>query len=148
MKTRLIVSSFEEKSGINVETKKGFKASELHGHDFYELDIILDGNNRGRLNRKEIQISKGDVFFLTPEDFHEYYSDGSLDILNVQFVSDVISNEVFSRLVNSSLRHFKPSEKSFSEVSRLAQLLYEMFSGGAEKEILSRLIECILPRPH
>ena len=117
MKTRLIVSSFEKKSGINVETKKGFKASELHGHDFYELDIILDGINRGRLNRKEIQISKGDVFFLTPEDFHEYYSDGSLDILNVQFVSDVISNEVFSRLVNSSLRHFKPSEKSFSEVS-------------------------------
>jgi AraC-like DNA-binding protein len=144
MKTRLIVSSFEEDLGINVELKKEFKVSELHGHNFYELDIILDGKNKGKINRKEIEISKGDVFFLTPEDFHEYYEQGSLDILNIHFASDTISKEIFSKVVNSSLRHFHPSEKSFSEISRLGKLLYELFTDGSDKEILSRLVECLL----
>lgn len=144
MKTRLVISDFDGNSGIAVEIKNGFGESPLHGHDFYELDIILDGENRGTLNSEAISISKGDVFFMTPVDFHEYYEDGSVDILNIHFTSDCISASVFEKAVSSGIRHFRLNEKSFSDVKDLGSLILRFYSDRAGKDILSRLIESLL----
>ena len=51
MKTRLACAEFEKDYGINVTLKEGYGALIVHGHDFYELDIILNGKNSGALNR-------------------------------------------------------------------------------------------------
>ncbi|MBO5909261.1 MAG: AraC family ligand binding domain-containing protein, partial [Clostridia bacterium] len=101
MKAKLVRGFFKNDCGIGVVPKLSFGASELHGHDFYELDIILGGKNRGSLNREALDIRRGDVFFLTPEDFHDYSAEGRLDILNLSFTEDFISKEILLSLVSS-----------------------------------------------
>ncbi len=144
MKTRLVESFLDKDIGLDIRLKSGFSESALHGHDFYELDLILGGENRTCINREDMICSRGNVFFLTPEDFHEYGEDGRLDILNIHFTEDLISDEVLGMTVNSGLRCFKIGEKHFVEMERLSRLLLSQYQDGAGVDILSRLLECLL----
>jgi len=144
MKAKLVRVLFKNDCGIGVIPKLSFGASELHGHDFYELDIILGGNNRGSLNREELEIKRGDVFFLTPEDFHDYSDEGKLDILNLHFTEDFISEEILLSLVSSGKRHFFIPEESFLKLEKLGESLYEFYSDDAPSGVISRLTESLL----
>ena len=144
MKARLIRGYFKNDYGIEVVKKPNFGVSELHGHDFYEIDIILGGKSYGKLNREEIDIARGDIFFLTPEDFHEYGIDGCVDILNLQFSEDSISATVLGQMVNSGRRHFRLTEDRFMEFERLSDLLLDLYTEKVDIEIISRLLESLL----
>ena len=43
-----------------------------HKHNFFELTFILKGSGQHILNESIIDYKKGDVFFLTPKDEHEF----------------------------------------------------------------------------
>jgi YesN/AraC family two-component response regulator len=43
-----------------------------HKHNFFELTFILHGTGQHTLNESTIYYKKGDVFFLTPKDEHEF----------------------------------------------------------------------------
>ena len=43
-----------------------------HKHNFFELTFILQGRGQHILNNSSINYKKGDVFFLTPKDEHEF----------------------------------------------------------------------------
>jgi len=144
MKTRLISSEFGTNSGISVKLKKDFRASILHGHDFYEIDLVIGGENVGRINREDVTLRRRDAFFMTPEDFHEYGDSGMLDILNIHFTSDAVSSEVLISLVNSGKRLFNIEEKSFERLEKLCLLLYELYRDGVDILILSKLLDSIL----
>ncbi len=46
-----------------------------HKHNFFELTFILQGRGQHILNNSSINYKKGDVFFLTPKDEHEFVID-------------------------------------------------------------------------
>lgn len=37
---------------------------EPHNHDFYEINVITSGKGIHRINRNEIQVQRGNVFFI------------------------------------------------------------------------------------
>ncbi|WP_407322392.1 AraC family transcriptional regulator [Tenacibaculum maritimum] len=43
-----------------------------HKHNFFELTYILKGSGQHLLNESTIDYTKGDLFFLTPKDEHEF----------------------------------------------------------------------------
>lgn len=43
----------------------------LHWHNYFEIEIIVEGAGAYIFNGKSYPISKGDAFLLTPVDFHE-----------------------------------------------------------------------------
>jgi len=43
-----------------------------HKHNFFELTFILEGTGQHILNESSIDYKEGDVFFLTPNDEHEF----------------------------------------------------------------------------
>lgn len=43
-----------------------------HKHNFFEFTYILKGNGQHLLNESRIDYKKGDLFFLTPKDEHEF----------------------------------------------------------------------------
>ncbi len=143
--TRLVTSNFLNGVNILVEKKLEFNNCSLHGHDFYELDIIIGGSATTTLNGKTKLAKTGTIFFLSPEDFHDYSSDEKLDIYNIQFTEDVVSSGILERIANSKNRIYIPDEKCFKSICVLAMAMEDIYTNGsANIEILSRLLECIL----
>ena len=144
-KARLAASEFDKTACLSIRRSIGFPGSTLHGHDFYELDIITGESARSALNGKAVTAERGAVFFLTPADFHEYSFEGGFDLYNIQFTVDAVSPTVLSLLTESDKRAFFPSAERFERILSYTELLYSVSgSGKTNGEIAARLIECIL----
>ena len=143
--TRLVTSKFINGANILVEKKLGFTHCSLHGHDFYEIDIIIGGSATTTLNNKPKIAKTGTIFFLSPEDFHNYSSDDKLDIYNIQFTEDVVSSAILERIADSKNRIYTPDEKCFQAITILTMTMENIHTDDpANIEILSKLLECIL----
>ena len=123
MSTRLAVKEFIEGVNISVRRSSDFKGATLHGHDFYELDIVCGGSARTNLNGKNYDISSGCVSFLSPEDFHEYFDADNLDIYNVQFSEEVVSNGVLRPLIDEQSRLFVLEGAEFARICKMFLIL-------------------------
>lgn len=73
--------------------KRFSKTFPLHAHEYFEVEIILEGEGIHRLNGKESVLKRGSVSILNPSDFHEVIaeSDTSLMAWNIAFDETVIS---------------------------------------------------------
>lgn len=90
-RVRVIKSDF---SGIQklVCRKKFLRASStLHFHEFYELELILDGDGITVINGREYAVKRGMAVLLSPNDFHEYKTEDGILMYNVQLGSDEVS---------------------------------------------------------
>ena len=140
MKARLIRGEMRSDAEIHVERKTNFRKSDLHGHDFYELDIIAAGDADTTVNGKPTRATAYTVFFMTPEDFHAYPTGESLDILNVQFYGGAVSDEILLPLIDAGKRVFKLEKDTFAILTQA----FALMESAKEEEILCRLLEVIL----
>lgn len=81
-----------EKSNFHI---KGSRFSDcgnirLHFHEYYEIEIIAEGSGIITLNGKEISFKKGMVFFILPNDFHEFCFFEPTTIYNISFCENVL----------------------------------------------------------
>ena len=143
--TRLADSAFTEGLTVTAARKKANAPYSLHGHDFYELDIVVGGEAHTLLNSEPWDAKAGMVFFLTPEDFHAYHDCQDFTLYNLHFTADHISPSLLARMTEIGSRVYVPSQKDFAFILRLAEdtekLLMESSPNG---EVLNRLLECIL----
>lgn len=56
---------------------------ELHWHDFYEFELIVDGVGETTINGKTYPLKKGSFYFLKPSDYHKLTAFKPLCILNI-----------------------------------------------------------------
>jgi AraC-like DNA-binding protein len=143
-KARLAASEFNKNSNISINERIGFRQSTLHGHDFYELEIITAGEAASRLNGKDADARRGTVFFMTPADFHEYSSSEGFNIYNIQFTADAISSDILERMVNGKKSIFRPKEDIFDKICKIAAIVLELFNSGANHNVITHFFECIL----
>lgn len=78
-------SDFFTKSNlVYAYTHKNWDASvPLHSHEFYELNIVLNGSGTHTLGDSCIGVRPGDVFVIPPSVKHTYTPDETLDIYHV-----------------------------------------------------------------
>lgn len=145
MQPRLIKLNLQGPAAVSVTRKSSFHLCSLHGHDFFELDIITAGSAATALNGDRLTASAGTVFFLTPEDLHEYPTDGKIDILNIQFQGKVVSDDVLRPLTESGSRVFSLDEDTMTAFTSVCALLEAHCADkNPSAEILCRLLEIIL----
>lgn len=72
-----------------------FSECELHRHDFFEFEYILEGETISEVNGREVKIGAGDLVFVTPADIHAYKS---TDGLNIKTVTVHFNGEHFEHL--------------------------------------------------
>ncbi len=144
-KTRLAKREFGENKNISVSKRVGFPGSTLHGHDFYELDMIVSGIVDTVINGEKKIMECGSVSFMTPADFHEYAYLEPFDLYNIQFTADAVSEEISAEILGSGGRFFTPASEDRKRIFTLVEL---MRSTDAEAprgaDILSKMLECIL----
>jgi len=91
-KTRLVQYEFDSITQISYAVKPVVQPCSMHFHNFYELELILGGGGVTVLNGTEYKIRPNMAVLLSPNDFHEYISDGSIVMINVQFETDLITD--------------------------------------------------------
>lgn len=62
----------------------------MHSHEFYEINVIVNGSGRHYIENNNLPAHIGDIFVIPPEVRHGYYSENSLDIFHVLLKSDFL----------------------------------------------------------
>ena len=144
-RARLAAREFDKDTNISIRKRDDFKGSTLHGHDFYELDIVIAGNAQTSINGKLAEVNPGCIFLMTPADFHEYSLGQGFDLYNIQFTGDVISNSILERFISSKTRKFSPDSEQFRNITRFVFAMEKLNKNDEiSVEIATRLLECIL----
>lgn len=145
MQTRLAQKEYGYGSGISLKRSYGLGGCTLHGHDFYELDIITGGHAEAVVNGKRALAERGRVFLMTPEDFHEYGDTAGLDVLNIQFYGDDVSSALLRSLIDSECREFALGEEDFDLICEIFEIMHKTNTrDGFAADILPRLLESVL----
>ncbi|CAN7423733.1 AraC family transcriptional regulator [Paenibacillus sp. LjRoot56] len=69
---------------------------DLHGHEFFEMEIILSGKGTQILNGESSRLIPGSVYLLTPVDFHTIIPDPGfpLRLINLKFTEEWLDEEL------------------------------------------------------
>lgn len=61
----------------------------LHGHDYYELELIVSGSGRQWVNNVCVPLQKGSLYLVTPSDIHRVEADETLYIISIHFLPEI-----------------------------------------------------------
>lgn len=95
-------SKFIENGYLSAVSKTENKFVETHFHDFYELEFIISGSGIYTVDGTEYTICEGDLFFLTPFNYH------CVDIKNAQLYNVMFSGDICNQLFLRSLTEKAP----------------------------------------
>jgi AraC-like DNA-binding protein/mannose-6-phosphate isomerase-like protein (cupin superfamily) len=73
----------------------------LHMHDYYEIELVVEGEATQWLNGTEIAISAGSMFMLSPEDVHRFKTDMPLRLLSIKVLDNMLPAELQELLLLS-----------------------------------------------
>ena len=143
MKARL--ARKENGQGISAKKTENLSDCSLHAHDFYEIDIITGGEADTAVHGARERAQRGKVYFLTPEDLHEYTDESGLDILNIQFFGDDVCSALLRSIPESGRRSFTVGEDTLASLEALHSVLL-CISGSTKprEEARSRIVEALL----
>ncbi|QTD38896.1 helix-turn-helix domain-containing protein [Polaribacter batillariae] len=114
-----------------------------HKHNFYELTFILKGKGKHVFNDSAVAYKKGDVFFLTPKDEHEFLVKAPskfgilkfteqlfLEKTNFSIINKELKAQLESIIFNSSISD--KSIKAYQEDKKQLLYLYKMIKTELE----------------
>ena len=138
----------ESKTLVYSQMKNFASNIPLHWHNFYELEIILDGRGTHILNGYEYSVKCGSAFLLNPTDFHSLKADEPMKLWHVSFDESILSERRICELSSSDMpKIFELDDASLERISSVAKLLsYEyLYPDGCTAELCEALL-CILQR--
>ncbi len=122
----------------------------LHAHEFFEIELITDGNGEQTLNGKTQPLSRGCLSFLTPTDLHAVTPRTPLSYYNVMFTELCLADSpVSAALLAASGRQLALDAGETATLEALFSALAEESSEkqGAYAEAAARaLLDYILIR--
>lgn len=118
----------------------------LHWHDYYTIDIVLEGEGTQYINHKEEPIRKGFVQLVSPTDIHGIRTDGQITILSVKFTGNALTPEYETIVYDRSRKSFYPTQEEFQQFVCYARAIKEkqQKKGPFVKEIIRQNFQLIL----
>lgn len=112
------------KEGTDISvTEKEVTGFFLHWHDYFEIEIVMDGEGIHCLNGKEYPLSRGSAYALGPNDFHSIRTDSSIVLRNITFRENMLSEEMLLRFAYSDKRLYRTFNEKEYEAAELAAAL-------------------------
>ena len=125
-KIHLLLSQFSNE-GVNIIVKSDkFAPSKfpLHTHNFFEIELVLEGTGTQIINGNKYKMIPGMFYFLSPSDSHEVRYKSETIIVNLSFSHNILP-ENFEHL----LTH-KQNELVFYTHETDFELLSHLFNGA------------------
>lgn len=119
---------------------------QMHLHEYFELEIVLEGTGEQNLNGSIYPLAPGTIYFITPIDFHAVFPHGKLRVLNVAFEESLISPDLQTHFLNRREDLiFSSPEEAESMAMLIARLEKECtrldgFAATARKNLLELLM--------
>jgi len=102
-----------------------------HWHDYYEIEFVIGGAGFHRLNNTAFTpVKRGDVYLLTPADFHDIVTDGDLWAFTMNFNNNILDSETVALLQTHHALTCTFSEKEISYLEQELLRLQEEVDGG------------------
>ena len=95
----------------------------LHYHDFFELELVVDGKGSQIFNDEYFPLQKQDLYLLRPTDSHKISSE-NISIRNINFNLNILPKWIFQKL--HSFKNpvvFHLSDEEFKKFNQLFDLL-------------------------
>lgn len=113
----------------------------LHSHDYFEIELFIEGNGVSTLNSEEYKISRGSLCILTPADFHDILLDGPNMTWNISFDESVPGPAMLEKLF-SLKRHFTiVDENTLKQLDLVSHLISEETNLDCIRYLLSYLLD-------
>jgi len=115
----------------------------VHQHEYYELELILDGEAVHNINGESMNLSKGDVVFITPMDRHGF-ENCLFRTITIHFSATYLSpifKKALGKCENRIIRGASSLVKSYFDIS------HKVFMDEASKNKdvkIKNLVELIL----
>jgi AraC-like DNA-binding protein len=108
----------------------------VHWHEFYELGYVLAGEGIHVVNGGASSLSPGDLFILTPADFHEITlaPHATLELVDAPFHAELLEKDAY-RLVAGVQVHVPPNSEVATDFQRL---IAEQETQGLGSEFVMR----------
>ncbi|MBR2353597.1 MAG: helix-turn-helix domain-containing protein [Clostridia bacterium] len=119
----------------------------IHWHSFFEIEILLSGSGRSRVNDVTYEMTEYPVFLLTSTDFHDLEVDRFTRLLNVTFDEEMIDEKDLALLMSQHTeRAYAMDEEDYERIVKAAELLLHEYriDGDCQKPLLQYLLRCIL----
>lgn len=130
------------KNSIISASKKRFVGDvDYHGHDFFELEFIVDGNGSYEIDGREYKIQKNSVFLMNPSNVHRVKNADAV-LINVMFAHEYkdSSLDIYDLLKESPAFSFDDGVSDF-----IFGLLSELVSvKDDDPDYAMLLLQCVL----
>ena len=118
----------------------------VHWHTYFEIEIITSGSGIHILNGTEYAISRGSAYLLTPTSFHQIRTDEPIQLINISFDEEVLTEKMLSCLISAGTgKVFRLKSDDFRRITTAALLLqHECETDGPCKQQLGEyLLSCL-----
>lgn len=139
--------SLEAGKSITVGTHTVRYLHPIHWHSFFEIEIMLSGEGKYVINDVEYDISKENVFLLTPTDFHYLKLNGIAEIINISFDETMMSDADMTSVVFSNIeKAYRFEEDEYIRVVNVARVLEHEcgIDGDCRGALLSYVVRSLL----
>lgn len=130
-----------ENNIISASKKRFVGDAEYHGHDFFELEFIIDGKGSYEIDGREYKIQKNSVFLMNPSNVHRVINADAV-LINVMFAHEYKDSalDIYNLLKQSPAFSFDNSVSGF-----IYELLSELVHvNDDDPDYAMLLLQCVL----
>jgi AraC-like DNA-binding protein/mannose-6-phosphate isomerase-like protein (cupin superfamily) len=118
----------------------------LHHHDYYELEIVAEGEMFHECNGRGMMLRRGDVYILSPNDVHRLVPSQKTTIYNLCIYTEQCSKSIARLLLDEEYPRFgRVDDSVMEEISALHSALRDVLNStgqyrGARTSALTTLL--------
>lgn len=119
----------------------------LHFHEFYEIEIPIEGEGYEIINGVKENIAFNKVFLFHPTDYHEIYATKPLILVNIAFTNTIIDEEIISNFLNyDTCIIIELTEHKTKQINATIQVIKEIYNSNRTNKdlILMHLVNALL----
>ncbi len=144
--------TYEHESGIRINHRTLPTCTDLHWHEFFEIEFVVSGKGSHIFNGIEYELKAGSAFMLTPADFHKIIPIDNLELCTVMFPEHIIDSVLISKLwsLGDTQRILTLPPDKYDHIIHLFNLLFAELKTKENqkkdlmyKKYIHNLTECI-----
>lgn len=130
-----------------ISNRKVSEPCALHWHNYLELELIIGGTGSQTLNGCQLPLSRGCLYMLRLNDFHQVEPSENLNLINMVIDDRMLSDALLQQIASRPMIFCQVNEDETLILEQLFALcLKETTAASPDQQYLNHLLTCVLLR--
>ncbi|MBQ2968634.1 MAG: helix-turn-helix transcriptional regulator [Clostridia bacterium] len=139
------IHNLNENRLINIEKTTLDEDFAMHWHEHFEIEFIIGGLGKGKINGVEYNLTPGDIYILSTTDFHDLYNkENPLTLYTLNFEQNALEYELSEKILSNKsgnlFFHLESSE--YQWMKTIFDMIYQELT--VETEIRKKCAQNLL----